>query len=78
MGWDYDRPPLEYLQRRIVYYKKKKGVVNGLAKNEFLIKKYRKRQLKKIIAQRIQEIDSRIVEFTEAVTILKQAWEKRQ
>lgn len=34
MGWNPDRPPIEYLERRIRYYKKRIGTCNTTLKQE--------------------------------------------
>lgn len=71
MGWNYDRPPIEYLERRVKYYRKKIGSTKGLITRQWLITKYGKRQLKKIIKLRIEHCEARIKEFEQAISILQ-------
>lgn len=53
MSWHPDRPPIEYLERRIKYYKKKVSSVKSSVNNEWLIKKYTKRGLIKAVEKAI-------------------------
>lgn len=71
MSWNTDQTPLNYLKRRIIYLKKKRGKVRGLAKKEVLIKKYGKATLKKITVIQVLKIEKRIRQFEKAVKKLE-------
>lgn len=72
MSWETDQPPLNYLKRRIKYYKKKRGEVRGFIKSEFFIQQYGgKRKLKKLIAKRIYQIEDRIKEYEIAIKYIE-------
>ncbi len=69
--WNTDQPPLEYLSRRVIYYKKKKSGLKKMLKSGFLLEKYGKRELSKIIEDRRKQIENRIEEFNKAILKLK-------
>lgn len=72
MAWETDQPPINYLNRRIKYYKKKRGQVMGFIKSEFFIREYGgKRNLKRIIAARIVQIEDRINEYEQAIKFIE-------
>jgi hypothetical protein len=68
MAWQTDQPPLEYLKRRVIYYKKKRGYSRKWIKDKGMIKRYGK----KAIQTAIDRIESRIKEFEQAAKILSE------
>lgn len=71
MSYKVDYPPLEYLQRRIKYYKKRKARVKRLPDDEFFVRKYGARKIKKISNDATLNIEKMIKEFEKAISILK-------
>lgn len=81
MSWNPDKPPIEYLERRIRYYKKRIPVIKKFVNRKRLIQQYGKKLLKEIINSRVLHTQQRITEFEEAVKILhnyKKRHEKRR
>ena len=66
MGWETDQPPVNYLRRRVVYYKKKRGKVRKLVHSENLKKEYG-RNLPSIISAVVKGIEKRIREYERAI-----------
>lgn len=71
MEWETDQPPINYLKRRIVYYKKKRGHTRNLINSQLLIKKYGKLKLFFLIASSVDSIEKRIKEFEKAIKKLE-------
>lgn len=75
MGWNPDRPPLEYLERRLRYYKKQLSSFKRIAKEEpikYVINYFGSKKKWREAAQRtIDRAERRIIEFTDAVNKLK-------
>lgn len=68
MGWETDLPPINYLKRRIIYYKKKRGAVKNMIKDEWMVNRYGGiEEFQKLIDTRILNIEKRIKEFEGAV-----------
>lgn len=79
MAWETDQPPINYLMRRIKYYKKKRGEVRGFINSDFFIRQYGgKRKLKKLIAARVLQIEQRIKEYEQAIKTLENAAKRRR
>ena len=70
MAWDYDQPPLEYLRRRFLYYKRKWGHLSNLDMSESLWMRYGK-SLPEIIERRLIQIEEKMEEFERAIKILE-------
>ncbi|MEX2017545.1 MAG: hypothetical protein WD876_03670 [Candidatus Pacearchaeota archaeon] len=66
MGYQTDFSPKDYLSRRIIYYKKKRGKVKGLIKHKALIQKHGKIKLEAIVKARVSEIEEMIKEYEKA------------
>jgi prefoldin subunit 5 len=71
MAYQIHFSPIDYLQRRIVYYKKLRGKMTNCLKDGFMLKKYGKEELEKMIAKRIKQIDLMIEEYNYAIQKLK-------
>lgn len=75
MGWNPDRPPLEYLQRRLKYYKKRAGQIKTLLKeepSEYLKKYYGgKKGYIKSLSSALDKNIARQKEYIEAINKLK-------
>ncbi len=69
-NWDTDQPVIGYLTRRIKYYKKVRGGLPRHVSSKYLVEKYGKIELKKLIGLRIIQIDERIKEYETAIAIL--------
>jgi hypothetical protein len=72
MSWNSDLPPLEYLQRRVVYYKKRIGMVKGLLKRDddsLLWRKYGNK-LPEIVERKVIHYEWRITQFNSAINKL--------
>lgn len=67
MAWNTDQSPLNYLKRRIKYYKKKRSSIKNCAKNKAVIAQYGEKGVKKLIAISEQRINKRIKEFELAI-----------
>lgn len=74
MGWETDQPPINYLKRRVVYYKKKRGSMNGMRNDTTLFEAYGgEKKFQKIVDRRIFWIEQRIKEFEVAIKTLENA-----
>jgi len=71
MGWKTDQRPIDYLKRRIIYYKKSRATVKKLATNVHLLTRYTPEQLKESVEARVLFIDKMIKQFERAVKNLK-------
>lgn len=71
MGWNPDRPPIEYLERRVKYYHKKIAKIKAQAKDPWFIEKYGKAQLLRVIRVTVAKQYTRIKEFEDAIKKLK-------
>lgn len=70
-NWEPDQPVINYLTRRVKYYKKVRGSINNRTlENKFLIDKYGKRELKRLISIRTIQINERITEYQTAISVL--------
>lgn len=67
MAWKVDKNPIEYLEQRVRYYKKKRKLFEKFLKDEDMLQRYSVEQISEAIGQ----VDVRIYEFEYAVTILK-------
>jgi len=76
MGWNTDQTPINYLKRRVIYYKKQKAKVKGLLSRPFTeFKKNRygsKAKFKKVVDDKIYFINDMIGKFNAAIEILEQ------
>jgi len=70
MPYQTDYPPITYLERRIIYYKKVRGRIGNYLKR-FGGKKNRLGVTQKDIDNRVKEINDRIAEYQSAIKILK-------
>lgn len=70
-NWNTDQPVIGYLTRRIKYYKKIRGGLPKCVEYKVLIDKYGKRELKRLINLRIEQINERIVMYETAISVLK-------
>ena len=70
MSWNPDRPPIEYLQRRVIYYRKQAAGWRRKAKNEALLRRYGKRKVKLIADSLVARFELRAQEFQNAVDVL--------
>jgi hypothetical protein len=71
MGWNTDQAPLNYLRRRVIYLKKKRGYTRNLIKDELLLAKYGSEKLTLLVAHAVQNIERRIKQFEKAIKKLK-------
>lgn len=73
MGWDTDQPPLEYLKRRVVYYKKRIGIVRGFLKkdDDFILWRKYGNKLPEIVERRVIHYEWRITQFNSAISQLE-------
>jgi hypothetical protein len=71
MAWESDQPVINYLIRRVKYYKKKRGFLNNSVSNdEFYIQRFSgEKKFKKIILERTREINERIANGEECYKI---------
>lgn len=68
MAYKTDYSPVDYLRRRIIYYKKQSGVIRNLIKKKILIERYGgKQNLKNFITIRIKAIENRMIEYEAAI-----------
>lgn len=73
-NWEPDQPVINYLTRRIKYYKKVRGGINNRTlENKFLIDKYGKKELTRLIGVRTIQINERITEYETAITVLNRS-----
>jgi len=71
MEWETDQRPIDYLKRRIIYYKKKRATVKNLATNAHLLNRYTAEQLKGLVGGKVLFIDKMIKQFEKAVKKLE-------
>lgn len=72
MAWLTDKQPLDYLKQRVKYYKKKKSTVKNLHKSGTIVERYGgEEKFKKLVEERLEEIDIMSDQFKEAVLILE-------
>lgn len=71
MGYETDHPPIVYLERRIKYYKKRRGNARGWPNDEYYLRRYGKKEIKRISKAVIARYDERIKEYEKAIEILK-------
>jgi len=67
MEWETDQRPIDYLKRRIIYYKKKRATVKKLATNA----DYTTEHLKGLVGEKVLFIDKMIKQFEKAVKKLE-------
>jgi len=67
MAWDVDKNPIEYLEQRVKYYKKKKRDFKNFLKDEKMIERFGKER----IEDGMEQVELRILEFEYAVLVLK-------
>ena len=67
MAWKTDQEPIDYLKRRVIYYKKKRAQVKGFIHNKGIVKTYERPKLIKLIKSRTTQIDSLIEMFENAI-----------
>ncbi len=81
MGYPIEQNPINYLKRRVVYYKKKRGLLgNSFVKTptRYMIQMCGGRAgVKKVSKMAIENINKRITDFEAAIKILESA-EKRK
>lgn len=70
MGWETDQPVINYLKRRVKYYKEKRGQVSRMADEPVLLKQWKKSDLKRAVKERVRHYDDRIKEYTDAIELL--------
>lgn len=73
MAYNSQFSPLEYLERRIKYYKKRTSVIKSNLNKEWLIKRYGRWVLKKATANALENNANRIAEFKMAAEILRKS-----
>lgn len=79
MGWETDQPPINYLKRRIIYYKKKRGLYRGMRNDESHYSSFGgKKNYHRLIDKRIFWIEQRIKEYEEAIKILENGTRRDQ
>jgi hypothetical protein len=71
MGFETDYAPIEYLQRRVKYYKKLRGKTKNWAKDEYLIKKYGQKKMAELSKSAAVRYELRIKEYENAISILQ-------
>jgi len=67
MAWDVDKNPIEYLEQRVKYYKKKKRDFKNFLKDEKMLERFGKER----IEDGMEQVELRILEFEYAVLVLK-------
>lgn len=72
MANETDFPPIEYLQRRIIYYKKRRGAIRNWPNDEYFVKRYGKRKITSLSKSAVERIEGRIKEYEDAIQKLKQ------
>lgn len=70
MSYPTDHNPIEYLKRRIIYYKKKRGMIRNIHKDKFFVQQYGLKKLKSIQKEGLASIENRITEYEKALTTL--------
>lgn len=74
MGWETDQPPINYLKRRVIYYKKKRGSYRGIRGNSDYYFEYGgKAKFQKLVDDRIFWTEERIKEYEKAIKTLENA-----
>lgn len=71
MAWDYDKPPIEYLSRRLLYYKRKKKIVENFMFKESAWARWGN-SLPELVTRRVIQIEKRIKDYQKAILILEQ------
>jgi|HubBroStandDraft_3_1064219.scaffolds.fasta_scaffold204094_1 hypothetical protein len=75
MGWNPDRPPIEYLERRVRYYKRKAGSYRRTLREEpkeaFIRYFGSKKKWREAIQRTIDKAELRAKEYSDAVSKLK-------
>lgn len=72
-NWNPDQPVIGYLTRRIRYYKKLRSGLGKLSQMNYLIEKYGKRELKRLLKLRAIQIEERINEYETAISTLNKS-----
>jgi hypothetical protein len=72
MAYQTDYFPIEYLQRRVAYYKKRRSSTKNAIKNKILVDKYGEQETKAMIAKRLEGIDQIVRQYEMAIMILTQ------
>lgn len=67
MAWRVDKDPIEYLEQRVRYYKKKEREFKNHLKDEDMLRRFGKEGIEGAIAN----VELRILEFQYAIKILK-------
>jgi len=74
MSYNVENSPIELLQRRIKYYKGVRGRMRNMHKNEVLVRRYGKVQLKKkVIPAIVENIENKIAVFEQAIQVLEKS-----
>ena len=72
MGYEVDYNPVDYLKRRVRYYKKRRGAVKNFNKSDFFIRQYGGlKNLNRLIVLMVTKIEARISEYEAAITKLQ-------
>lgn len=71
MAYKTDHYPIEYLQRRVIYYKKSRAATKSPTVYKHLSIKYTAEEIKVMQAKRLAGIDHIIEQFELAIEILK-------
>lgn len=69
--WETDQPPVNYLKRRIIYYKKKIGRTKNIIHNEIMFEKYGQKELSAIITRAVEHYEKRIKQFKSSIKKLQ-------
>jgi len=67
MAWNVDKNPIEYLEQRVRYYKKKRKEFKNFLKDEKMLERFGKER----IEGGMEQVELRISEFEYAVLVLK-------
>lgn len=78
MAWNTDHPPINYLRRRIVYYKKKRGEARGWPKDEWFIQKHGVEAMRRASERRIAHLEKRIRQYEKAILKLQSCHKKKK
>ena len=70
MAWQHDQPPLNYLKRRVKYYKKKIAENMNYVPEEHILDKYGEEAVEAMVARNTVRMKKRIAEFQKAIRIL--------
>ncbi len=71
MGYPTEHSPVEYLERRIIYYKKMIPKAKAAINDDFLIKRYGIRKIKEASKSRVAYYQARIKEYMVAISVLQ-------